>query len=146
MASTSVPARWQAGEMLVDAYRYGGANGQTAVELSVGLPTRNPPGASPLIQAISIQRFFIVDGQMLASKQYERLSGREERAESEPPQLTIANWSEMSERTVAFLSDNNGRAWKRLSTDVGFEGINWIVQTLREGLPEEQRWFLYTPH
>jgi len=147
MVSASLPARWQTGDVLAHAYRYDAANGQAVIEVYLGLPTLNPPGASPPIQAITIQRFFVANGQMLASQQYERVSGREERVDTEPPRLTLDNWSaSLIERTVAFLSDDNGRSWKRLSTNVGFEGIHWIVETLRGGLPEERRWSLYTPH
>ncbi len=83
---------------------------------------------------------------MLASEEYERMSGREERAETEPPALTFDNWSASeTERTVAFVSTDDGGSWRRLSTDIGFEGINWVSQELRDGLPVH-RWFVYTPH
>jgi hypothetical protein len=71
----------------------------------------------------------------------------EERAETTAPDLTYANWSRsQTEHTVAFISRDAGHSWERLSTDVGFEGIHWIVQSLRAGLPEVFHRWLYTPH
>ena len=89
---------------------------------------------------------FLIGDRVLASEEYERVSGREERAETEPPELTFDNWSASeTERTVAFVSTDDGGSWRRLSTDIGFEGINWVSQELRDGLPAV-RWYVYTPH
>jgi hypothetical protein len=145
--SELLPARWQSNAVLNHAYRYVDADSHLVVEVYLGLPILNPPVVVPPIQSIAIFRIFTADGRILASEEYERVSGREERVDTEPPQLDLDNWSaSVTERTVAFLSDDLGGTWKRLSTDVGFEGINWVVQALRPGLPEEQRSFLYTPH
>jgi hypothetical protein len=51
-----------------------------------------------------------------------------------------------TEETVAFISGDGGHSWERLSTNDGFEGIHWIVQSLREGLPELFHRWLYTHH
>ena len=61
--------------------------------------------------------------------------------------MTYENWSRSeTEETVAFISRDEGHSWERLSTNGGFEGIHWIVQSLREGLPEVFHRWLYTHH
>jgi hypothetical protein len=133
--------------MLVRAYRYGPASGHAIDELYVGLPTPNPAGTGPPIRRISIRRFFLIDGRLAASQEYERESGVEERVDTGPPELTYENWSRSTtEETVAFISRDEGRSWERLSTNGGSEGIHWIVQSLRKGLPELFHRWLYTHH
>jgi hypothetical protein len=144
---SSLPGNWRVEHTVVRAYRYGPASGHAIDELYVGLPTLNPPGTSPPIKRISIRRFFLIDGRLAASEGYERESGVEERVDSGPPELTCENWSRSeTEETVAFVSRDEGHSWERLSTNVGFEGIHWIVQSLREGLPELFHRWLYTHH
>jgi hypothetical protein len=144
---SSLPRDWRVDRTLVRAYRYGPASGHAIDELYVGLPTLNPAGTSPPIKRISIRRFFLIDGRLTASEEYERESGMEERADTEAPELTYENWSRSeTEETVAFASRDEGRSWERLSTNVGFEGIHWIVQSMREGLPELFHRWLYTHH
>jgi hypothetical protein len=144
---SSLPRNWRIDRTLVRAYRYGPANGHAIDEVYVGLPTLNPAGASPPIKRISVRRFFLIDGRLAASEAYERESGVEERADTGPPALTYENWSRSeTEETVGFVSRDQGQSWERLSTNVGFEGIHWIVQSLREGLPELFHRWLYTHH
>jgi hypothetical protein len=144
---SSLPRSWRVDRTLVRAYRYGRASDHAIDELYVGLPTLNPAGTSPPIKRISIRRFFLIDGRLAASEKYERTSGVEERVDTEPPELTYENWSRSeTEETVAFISRDGGRSWERLSTNGGFEGIHWIVQSLREGLPELFHRWLYTSH
>jgi hypothetical protein len=144
---SSLPRNWRVDRTFVRAYRYGPASGHTIDELYVGLPTLNPAGTSPPIKRISIHRFFLIDGTLAASEEYERESGVEERADTGPPELTYENWSRSeTEETVAFVSRDEGQSWERLSTHSGFEGIHWLVQSLREGLPELFHRWLYTVH
>jgi hypothetical protein len=144
---SSLPRDWRADRTLVRAYRYGPAKGHAIDELYVGLPTLNPAGTRPPIKRISIRRFFLIDGKVAASQEYERESGVEERVDTGPPELTDRNWSRSeTEKTVAFVSSDAGHSWERLSTNVGFEGIHWIVQSLRDGLPKVFHRWLYTPH
>jgi hypothetical protein len=144
---SSLPRNWRGARALVRAYRYGPASGHNIDELYVGLPTLNPAGTSPPIKRISIRRFFLIDGRFVASEAYERESGVEERVDTGPPELTYENWSRIeTEETVAFISRDEGHSWERLSTNGGFEGIHWIVQSLREGLPEVFHRWLYTHH
>jgi hypothetical protein len=141
----SLPRNWRADRTLVRAYRYGPASGHVVDELYVGLPTLNPAGTSPPIKRISSRRFFLIDGRLAASESYDRESGVEERADTGPPELTHENWSRSeTEETVAFVSRDEGHSWERLSTNGGFEGIHWIVQSLRDGLPELFHRWLYT--
>jgi hypothetical protein len=144
---SSLPRDWRPDRTLARAYRYRSGSGHTIDELYVGLPTRNRAGASPPIKRISIRRFFLIDGRLAGSQAYERESGVEERVDTEAPELTDENWSRSeTEQTVAFVSRDNGASWERLSTNTGFEGVHWIVQSLREGLPELYRRWLYTHH
>jgi hypothetical protein len=146
VASVSLPAAWRSKDVLVRAHRFG-SGAQSLVELYLGIPQLNPRGALPPVRSVQIRRFFMSGTVVLASDDYERSSSREERADTEPPQLTLDNWSESStERTVAFLSEDEGRSWTRLSTDVGFEGIWWIAESLQPGLPRTSELFLYTEH
>jgi hypothetical protein len=146
--STSLPGAWRASDVLAHAYRYATSDGKaTVVELYLGLPEWSPRGTWPPIKSITIRRFFFVNGQPLASEQYERVSGREERVDTQPPELTVDDWSASeTERTVGFVSEDEGRSWTRLSIDVGFEGIWWIAQALRSGLPRTYEHYLYTFH
>jgi hypothetical protein len=144
--SSSPAENWRAPTRLVHAYQYTSSGGLAAVELYVGLPRQKRSGDAS-IDSIVIRRFFVVNGRVLASHEYDRTSGREERVDTEPPLLTVDNWSASeTERTVAFLSRDGGRTWDRLSTNVGFEGIWWIAQALRPGLPRTFERYLYTPH
>ena len=143
----SLPSGWPLDRVLVRAYRYGPARGHDIVELSIGLPTFNSLEREPPIARISIHRHYLVDGKPVAFEKYDRASGVQERAETEAPQLTHDNWAESeTELTVGFVSFDRGLTWHRLITDIGFEGINWNVHALREGLPLVSRRFLYTPH
>jgi len=144
---SSLPGSWRVDRTLVHAYRYGPVRGHAIDELYVGLPMLNPPGTTPPIKRISIRRFFLIDGSLAAGEEYERESGVEEHVDTGAPELTYENWSRSeTEETVAFVSRDEGHSWERLSTNIGFEGIHWIVQSLRDGLPQLfQRW-LYTPH
>ncbi len=144
---SALPRSWRVDRTLIRAYRYGPASGHAIDELYVGLPTLNPVGTSPPIKRISIRRFFLIDGRLVASEAYERESGVEERVDTGPPELTYENWSRSeTEQTVAFISRDEGHAWERLSTNGGFEGIHWVVQSLRERLPELFHRWLYTYH
>lgn len=111
-ARSSLPRNWRFERTLVHAYRYGPANGHAIVELYLGLPTLNPPGTSAPIKRISIRRQFLVDGGMVATEEYERASGVEERAETEAPELTSENWSQSTEETIGFISRDEGRSWE----------------------------------
>jgi hypothetical protein len=145
-AGSSLTGRWREKEVLVHAYRYVSSGGRAAVELYVGRPVLNPPGSAVPLREISIRRLFFIGDKLLATEDYERRSGAEERVDTEPPQLTFTNWSRSeTEQTVAYISTDSGQSWRRLSTDIGFEGINWVVQLLRDGLPAE-RIYAYTPH
>lgn len=116
------------------------------MELYVGDPELNPPGSAVPVRAISIRRLFFVGDKLLASEEYDRASGAEERVDTEPLQLTFTNWSRSeTEQTVAFISTDSGQSWRRFSTNIGSEGINWVVQVLRDGLPAERR-CAYTAH
>jgi hypothetical protein len=142
-----LPSSWTLNSVLTAGYRYGPSDGHSAIELYVGRPQLNPRGTSPPIRAIQIKRFFIVDDRVLAEEEYNRESGREERADTEPPQLTIDNWSASeTQQTLAFASQDGGRSWSRLSTDIGFEGINWTAQTLGPKLTMTSHRYEYTPH
>jgi hypothetical protein len=145
-AGAALSGVWRAKSVLVHAYRYEGAGGRVATELYVGRPVLNPLGSATPIRDISIRRLFFIDGKLLATEDYHRTSGEEERVDTEPPQLTFSNWSRSdTEQTVAYIITNAGTSWRRLSVDIGFEGINWVVQSLSNGLPVE-RIYAYTPH
>jgi len=146
LASGSLPAVWRSKNVLRQALAFGD-EGPRIIELYLGLPEMNRRGASPPIKSIQIRRFFLIGDQVRASEEYERASGREERVDTEAPQLTVDNWwNSETARTVAFISEDQGGLWTRLSTNVGFEGIWWIAESLRPGLPHTSELFLYTSH
>lgn len=147
--ASSLPSPWPSRRMLVHAYRYVslGGGGHEVVELYAGLPVLNALGVEPPIKSISIRRLFLVDHRLVGHEDYGRESGVEERIDTEAPQLTYEHWSwSGTERTVAFVRFENAGVWSRLSTNIGFEGINWHVHELRPGLPETFRRYLYTSH
>jgi hypothetical protein len=145
LASASLPAVWRSKNVLVQALAFG--DGERIIELYLGLPEPNRRGSSAPIRSIQIRRFFLVGDQIRASEEYERASGREERVDTEAPILTVDNWwNSKTERTVGFISEDEGGLWTRLSTNVGFEGIWWIAESLRPGLPRTSELFLYTSH
>jgi hypothetical protein len=146
LASASLPALWRSKNVLRQALAFGD-EGPRIVELYLGLPEMNKRSASSPIRSIQIRRFFLIGDQIRSSEEYERASGREERVDTQPPQLTLDNWwNSGTERTVAFISEDDGGLWTRLSTNVGFEGIWWIAEALRPGLPHTSELFLYTPN
>lgn len=143
----TLPASWTPARTLLRAQRYGPTGGHEVIELWVGWPTRNPQGVTPSIKHVAIRRFFLVDGRVAASDDYERTSGVEEHADIEPPELTNDAWSvPQGETTVAFVSSDRGASWERLSTNVGFETTIWQVHSLREGMPLVFGRDLYTHH
>jgi hypothetical protein len=71
--------------LLKQAKRYGPVAGHDAVELYLGLATFNEPGTSPTIRSIAVQRMVFVDGQPLATPEFERTLGEEERVDSGAP-------------------------------------------------------------
>jgi hypothetical protein len=145
LATASLPTAWRSKNVLRLGLTFGD-EGPRIVELYLGLPEMNKRGASPPIRSIQIRRFFLAGDQIRASEEYERTSGREERVDTEPPRLTPDNWwNSETERTVAFISEDDGGQWTRLSTNVGVEGIWWIAEALRPGLPHTSELFLYTP-
>lgn len=146
LVSAPLPAPWRAKNVLRHGLTFG-EDGPRIIELYLGLPELHRRGASPPIRSIQIRRFFLVGDQIRASDEYERRSGREERVDTEPPRLTVDNWwNSGTDRTVAFVSEDEGGLWTRLSTSVGAEGIWWIAEALRPGLPHTSELFLYTPH
>jgi len=138
---------WPLDRALIRAYRYGPVHGHDIVELYIGLPTLNARGSTPPIARISIQRHLLVDGRPAGFETFDRVSGAEERADTEPPQLSYANWSRSdTEQTAGFVSRDAGQSWERLTVDVGSEGINWMAHALRPGMPLTFHRFLYTSH
>ena len=145
LASASLPAVWRSKNVLVQALGFG--DDARIIELYLGLPEMNRRGVSPPIRSIQIRRFFLVGDRIRASEEYERASGREERVDTAAPNLTPDNWwNSETERTVGFISEDEGGSWTRLSTNVGFEGIWWTAEALRPGLPRTSELFLYTSH
>jgi hypothetical protein len=143
----SLPPSWTPTRALVSAQRFGPTRGHQVIELSVGWPARNAQGITPSIKHVAIRRFFLVDGHVAASEDFERTSGVEERVDTAAPELTDDNWSVLdTETTLAFVSSDDGTSWQRLSTNVGFETTIWLVQGLREGLPVLFLRELYTHH
>jgi hypothetical protein len=144
LVSAPLPSVWRSKNVLRMGLKFGN-EGPAIVELYLGLPELNKRGTAPPIRSIQIRRFFLVADQVRASEEYERESGREERVDTQPPRLTADNWwNSATERTVAFISEDDGGLWTRLSTSVGAEGIWWIAEALRPGLPHTSELFLYT--
>jgi hypothetical protein len=143
----TLPVSFHTQSLLKQAKRYGPVAGHDAVELYLGLAALNEPGTSPTIRSIAIQRVFFVDGQPLATQEFERTSGEEERVDSGAPELEPDNWFQSdNEKTLGFLSHTKGASWERLATNVGFEGVWWVAETLQPGTPRAFEVFLYLYH
>jgi hypothetical protein len=120
--------------------------GHKLVELLLGRPFGGAGDPGAVIDSVQIVRFFLDNGTVLCSAQFSRVSGQEERVDTEAPQLTSTNWYENWDDTLGFLSFDRGATWSRLSVSVGFEGFAWAISELAPGMPELWSFYLYTSH
>jgi hypothetical protein len=141
-----VPREFSQGRILRAGLRYGSEPGRELLEVFLGNPTYNAPGAATPIDSIRICHVFVRKGRVLAFERFSRTSGVAEHVHLEPPQLDERNWFETTETTLGFVSLDGGVTWDQLSVDVGFEGISWWVVRLARGMPQLWNCYLYTYH
>ena len=68
----------------------------------------------------------------------------EERVDT-APELNTDNWADTTDTAVGFISLNEGKDWDVLLVDVGWEGINYVIQRLNDSTILYNR-SLYTYH
>jgi len=140
-----LPSEFSSSNPLVAGQRFESAPGHELVELFVGRPFG---GAEPgtVIDSVHVVRAFLHNDTVLCSEQFSRVSGREERVETDAPQLTSTNWFENWDETLGFVSYDRGATWIRLGFSAGFEGLVWWVTKLTRGMPWQWSFYLYTRH
>lgn len=143
---TAVPAEYLREGNLRAGLTYDAGHGHEIVEAFLGRPFYNTRGGGAPIDSIHICRIFLYDGQMLGANFMSRVSGEEERVDTEAPQLDETNWFETQEETMGFISLDGGATWDWLSQNIGFEGFDWTIVRLVEGLPQQWGDYLYTLH
>jgi hypothetical protein len=136
----AVPAEFQRGKVLQVGWRYSG-RGNELSEILLGKPF----GATPY-DSIQICMLFVQQGRVLTSSRFSRVTGVEERVDTEAPTLDERSWSEIQDETMGFLSLDQGVTWNRLIVNVGFEGIDWDIEALSPNLPSLWGHYLYTSH
>jgi hypothetical protein len=123
-----------ASNSLVTAVRYGPAQGHEVIELFVGNPAYLAKRLDKsTIDTIHICRSFIVDGQPQRLLEFERSSSKDEHVDTSPPNLTNESWLDDIDTTLAYLSVDEGRSWKRSSQNGGFEGFNYRIEDVSTG-------------
>jgi hypothetical protein len=142
----SVPPAFSRSRILRVGNRYGSREGEELVELFLGKPAYRTRGAAAPIDSVEICHLFLREGRVLATERFSRISGREEHADAEPPQLDLGNWFQYPVETVGYLSLDCGATWDRLSVNPGFEGIHWAIWRIDQGLPLLWDSYVYTRH
>lgn len=137
-----VPSAFSRGKVLRAGRRYGSGGSHELVEVFFGKPF----GTGTPFDSVQICRLFLHNGQVLCIDRFSRVSGQEERADTEPPNLDERNWFLLSEDTSGFLSLDAGRTWERLAVDNGFEGYLWSVSHLAKNMPRVWDFYLYQSH
>jgi len=140
-----VPSEFSNSKLLLAGRRFESVPDHEMVELFLGRPFGGAQD-EPVIDSVQIVRAFLHNGTVLCSEQFSRVSGQEERVETEAPQLTSTNWFENWDDTLGFVSFDRGATWTRLSLNAGFEGLAWSIKKLTRGMPELWGFHLYTSH
>jgi hypothetical protein len=138
--------RFDGPDILLSGLRFEQVNGVGITRLFLGRPFYRRTGTGAPIDSIQICEAFVDGDSLLATEEYSRVSGELERAETEPPELDVENWHEVQRQTIGFFRLERDKAWRHLTVDVGFEGINWMVVGLSPGMPIQQHYYLYTSH
>lgn len=140
--TASTPKEFQESRILRAGRRYTSRPGNGITEILLGRPF----GAAAPFDSIQILTLFVHNKRVLAAKRFSRVTGVEERVDSEAPALDEKNWFELQEETMGFFSVDTGSTWNRVSVDIGFEGIVWSIRALSDGSPELWGRDLYTAH
>ena len=140
-----LPSEFSSSRLLMAGQRFESSPDHALVELFLGRPFG---GAQPgeAIDSLHVVRAFLHNGTVLCFEQFSRVSGQEERADTEAPQLTSTNWFENWDDTLGFVSFDRGSTWTRISFAPGFEGLAWGITKLTHGMPGLWSFYLYTRH
>lgn len=96
------------------------------------------------VESVEICRFFLDEKRVLKAEKISRTTGVEERVDT-APELNTDNWADTTDTAVGFVSLNEGQDWDVLLVDVGWEGINYVIQRLNDSTVLYNR-SLYTHH
>lgn len=95
-------------------------------------------------ESVEICRFFLDEKRILKSEKISRTTGEDERVDT-APELDNDNWADTTDSAIGFISLNEGKDWDVLLVDVGFEGINYVIQRLNGDFVHFSK-SLYTYH
>ena len=140
--SASIPDDFRKDGVLRAGRRYSSDPAHEITEILLGRPF----GPATPFDSIQICVLFTYNGRVLAVDRLSRVTGVEERVDTEAPTLDGKNWFEIQDETMGFFSVNAGATWKRISIDIGFEGYLWSICSLTVNLPEVWSHYLYTAH
>ena len=137
-----VPNRFSEGRVLRAGWGYGTGKGHALAEVFLGKPF----GVGTPFDSVQVCRVFLHNGRVLCVESFTRISGEEERVDTEPPRLNERNWFLLTEETSGYISLDGGTTWDRVSVDCGFEGIVWSISRLAKGMPRLWGFYLYMAH
>ena len=133
-------------DSLVRAVRYGPSQGHEIIELFVGKPVYlDKPVDGSTMGSIDICQTFVVDRMLQRQLEFSRSSSQEQRVDTAPPTLNDDSWYEVADHTLGYLSLDGGNSWKRAIENGGFEGMNFTIESVRDGKPV-LKMSHYTPH
>jgi hypothetical protein len=141
-----LPSGFSKSNLLLAGYRFVSIPHDTLFELFVGKPFGGAQSPNAVMDSVQVCRLFLANEKVLCLQPFSRVSGQEERVETEAPQLTQANWFENLDDTIGFVSFDDGATWSRLSVNGGFEGLDWAITKLTSGMPRLWSFYLYTRH
>ncbi len=95
-------------------------------------------------ESVEICRFFLDEKRVLIAEKISRTTGVDERVDT-APDLNTDNWADTTASAIGFISLNEGKDWDVLLVDVGWEGINYVIQRLNGSVVHYNR-NLYTYH
>lgn len=96
------------------------------------------------VESVEICRFYLDEKRVLKAEKISRSSGVDERVDT-APDLDTDNWADTTDNAIGFISLNEGKDWDVLRVDVGFEGVNYLIQRLNDSVVHYNR-SLYTYH
>jgi hypothetical protein len=140
--SANIPDEFQRGKVLRAGWRYASAPRSGITEILLGVPF----GSGSPWDSIQICILFVQDSRVLTVERLSRVTGVEERVDTEAPELKADNWFKLQEQTMGFFSVSGATSWRRIAINVGFEGVHWSIRAMSPGSPLLWDHYLYTPH
>jgi hypothetical protein len=138
----SIPTGFRGTNVLRAGRRFRSGPRDEIVEILLGKPF----GASEPFDSVQICAVTTLNGRVVDTGYQSRVTGVEERVDTEAPTLDRNSWFEIQEESIGFFSTDSGASWNRIVVNVGFEGIAWTIHRLSKGSPLLWDHYLYIPH